>query len=87
MRRAAKVDANQPEIVEALRMIPGVTVYNTKLPLDLAIGFRGRTYLCEVKTDEGQLTRAQKQFLRTWTGHAAVVRSLSDVLTVLGIRS
>ena len=58
MRRDAKVDQNQQEIITALRQI-GASVY----PLhfagkgcpDLLVGFRGRNYLIFVKTERGRL--------------------------------
>ena len=74
MRRAARVDATQPEIVKALRAI-GATVWVIGLPVDLLVGYRGRTTLIEVKTIEGKrlpkasgYTRLQKDFLLDWLG-------------------
>lgn len=52
MRRAAHIDANQPEIVEALRKL-GATVTSLagvgKGCPDLLVGYRGLTLLVEVK--------------------------------------
>ena len=52
MRRAARIDRNQPEIVEALRKLgasvqPLHTVHDS-VP-DLLIGYQGRNFLLEVK--------------------------------------
>ncbi len=41
MRRAARVDANQAEIVEALRRI-GARVYLIQWPCDALVAYRGR---------------------------------------------
>jgi hypothetical protein len=51
MRRAARTDNNQKEIVEALRKI-GCCVLPThqlKNAFDLLVGFRGRLYIMEIK--------------------------------------
>ena len=52
MRRAAKIDANQPEIVAALEAV-GASVVSTAglgngFP-DIVVGFRGINYLIEIK--------------------------------------
>ena len=74
MRHAARVDATQAEIVEALRAI-GATVYVLGLPLDLLVGYRGRTLLLECKCLTGKRkpratkhTALQTAFLLTWNG-------------------
>jgi hypothetical protein len=74
MRYAARIDPAQPEIVAALRAI-GATVWVIGLPLDLLVGYRGRTHLIEVKTLVGKRapkpakhTKLQKEFMCTWTG-------------------
>ena len=84
MRRAARVDINQAEIVDALRRV-GVSVEIIKLPLDLLICCRGETALVEVKTEEGNFTKVQAEFLARWPGKVYVVRSPEDaVRQVLG---
>ena len=89
-RQAAKVDANQPEIVQALRDV-GATVFvlarvGQGIP-DLAVGYRGRNYFLEVKNLDGRgdkLTPAEKEFFDTWHGQAAVVRNEAEALAVIG---
>lgn len=70
MRRVHRADLNQAEIVAELRQIPGLTVEIMGRPVDLLIGYRGRTYLVDVKNREGRdrLTPAQKEFIDGWTG-------------------
>ena len=93
MRRAAKVDRNQSEIVQALRQI-GCSVQ----PLhavgagcpDLAVGWQGKTFMLEVKDgqappSERKLTAAQIEFHAGWRGHVAVVTSIREALEVIGI--
>lgn len=81
MRRAAKIDANQPEIVKALRQM-GCTVQ----PLhtvgdgcpDLLVGAFGVTLLIEVKDgtkppSARKLTSDQEIWHRAWTGGPLVI--------------
>ena len=74
MRRAARVDATQAEIVKALRSV-GAKVWVIGLPLDLLVGYRGKTLLVECKVLEGvrkpkasDHTPLQKRFMADWTG-------------------
>jgi hypothetical protein len=93
VRRAAKVDANQSEIVAAFRKA-GATV----TPLhavgqgcpDLLVGFRGVNYLVEVKDgakppSARKLTPDQVSWHDTWRGQVAVVKSAAEALALLGI--
>lgn len=95
MRRAAKIDANQNEIVDSLRQIPGVTVLILsavgKGCPDLAIGFKARNYLFELKDGEKteskkRLTMAEDQFFTKWTGQVSKAENLQDILSVLNIK-
>lgn len=48
-------------------------------PLDLLIGFKGKTYLAEVKNGpKAPFTPAQQEFIRFWRGQYAVFSELSD---------
>lgn len=91
-RFAAKVDANQPEIVKALRGV-GATVQ----PLhavgkgcpDLMVGFRGQTFALEVKDgakapSDRKLTSAQIGWHEGWKGHVAVVETVDQALAAIG---
>lgn len=86
MRHAARTDANQAEIVKALKRV-GVSVEYIKLPFDLVI-FNPRsmeTAFVEVKTEEGRLTKQQEEFISRWPGRIYIVRSAEDaVRQVLG---
>lgn len=93
-RYAAKVDANQQEIVKALRDVYGVTVTPTHAAgdgfPDLCVGFRGQTYLLEVKDgnkppSKQKLTPDQEKWHTAWTGQVAVVKDIPEALAVLGI--
>jgi hypothetical protein len=76
-------DANQDEIVRALRRV-GATVEVIEQPLDLLVGFRGFNYLLEVKTRTGTLNMGQIDFTANWRGHWDVVRSVDEALQAIG---
>jgi hypothetical protein len=68
MRRAARVDANQDQIVSALRAA-GAYVWIIGLPVDLLVGHKGHTFLVEIKTDsKKRLTALQADFFENWAG-------------------
>ena len=87
MRYASKVDANQGEIVEALRAV-GAKV----LPIhrvgqgcpDLLCGYRDNLYLMEVKTKKGKLNKLEAKFFREWAGYVWIVRSPESALRLIG---
>jgi hypothetical protein len=91
MRRAAKVDANQPAIIFALRSI-GARVMPTHavgqgFP-DLVVSFRGRNILIEIKDGSKppsarRLTPDQKIFHEGWDGELYVVESAEEAVRVL----
>ena len=62
-RRDARTDANQPEILEALRKVGAWAKY-IKWPLDLLVGFRGALTLMEVKMPGEELTDNQAEIIR-----------------------
>jgi hypothetical protein len=68
MRRAARVDANQAQIVSALRAA-GANVWILGLPVDLLVGYKGWTILMEVKDGpKKRLTALQRDFFENWPG-------------------
>ena len=86
MRRAAKIDANQTELVEAFRRL-GCSVLSLaavgKGVPDLLVATRGITWLVEVKIPKGRENQKQLEFAENWQGCRAVVRDLSGVETVV----
>lgn len=68
MRYAARVDANQQQVVETLRAA-GAYVWIIGLPVDLLVGYNGITFLVEVKDgSKKHLTTLQRDFFEKWTG-------------------
>lgn len=93
MRRAAKVDANQPDIVARLRDV-GASVQ----PLhavgkgcpDLLVGFRGVNHLLEVKDGSlppsaRKLTEAQAEWHPAWRGNVVVVNNVAEAMKAIGV--
>ena len=84
MRRAAKRDIAEPEIVMALTQC-GFTVFRLDQPVDLLTGFRGVTYLVEVKSGSKGYAKAlnknQKTFAAQWNGSPVfILRSADDAI-------
>lgn len=82
MRRAAKVDRNQKEIVRGLRAI-GYTVRHTHIigqgfP-DIVIGKHGYNLLVEVKMEGEPLTADEREFFETWQGYAVIGYSVEQI--------
>jgi hypothetical protein len=68
MRRAARVDENQKEIVQALRDA-GAYVWIIGLPVDLLVGYKNWTFLMEIKTgSKARFTGLQADFFQNWKG-------------------
>lgn len=93
MRRAARVDGNQVEIITALRQI-GASVapchaVGQGFP-DICVGWGGHTYLLEIKDptkpkSDQKLTPSQIKWHAEWRGHVAVVRNVKEALDAIGI--
>jgi hypothetical protein len=82
-RYAARVDNNQPAMVEDLRAM-GFSVYPTHrvgqgFP-DLCISRGGITMLCEVKQGRGKLTKDEAEFHASWQGQIVIAYTAEDVL-------
>jgi len=91
MRKAAKTDRNQIEIVGVLRQI-GASVQSLaatgKGCPDLLVGYRGINYLMEIKDGEKvpsarELTIDQKHWHSLWRGSVYVVKSVDEALKIL----
>ncbi len=81
-----RVDKNQNHIVSVFRKL-GASVYilsmvGKNFP-DIAIGFRGRTVLIEIKDAAGKLTEGQERFFEEWKGDVRIVRNDDDVINIM----
>lgn len=83
-RRAAKRDASEPGIVDALQAV-GAHVERLSLPVDLLVHFRGHWHLLEVKTpgvrpDKRQL--AQHRFCAEFS--VPIITTPAEALRAIG---
>jgi len=86
MRYAARVDANQDQIVLALRAA-GAYVWIIGLPVDLLVGYKGHSFLMEIKTtSKKRLTKLQADFFENWTGGTVCrIDSPEAALRMIGV--
>jgi hypothetical protein len=90
MRRAAKVDANQAQIVQQLRRC-GYTVLPThqlKNAFDVLVGAHGLNFAFEIKDpakppSARKLTPGEQAFQEKWRGQVATVTTLEECLEVI----
>lgn len=88
---ARRVDANQREIVAAMRQC-GARV----LPIhelgkgapDLLVGYRGKNLLMEIKDgakspSRRKLTEDEQEWHETWRGQVAIVTSVAEAIALL----
>ena len=83
MRRAAKVDGNQPEIVEALRRVGAKVLHLHQVGggcPDLLVWGKGRSFLMEVKQPGENINKLQAEFIATWPGEIHVVRTTEEAI-------
>lgn len=92
MRLRARVDANQAEVVKALRKV-GASVQVLSMVghgcPDLLVGYRGKNYLLELK-DGDKAPSARKEtpdeheWIGTWRGTVSVVDNTDGALEAIG---
>lgn len=82
----AKTDANQAEIVAALRGV-GAGVWYIRLPFDLLVGFRGTFFLLDCKVGKEEFNERQKLSLRVVEAcgcKAWAVHDVDEALKAIG---
>jgi hypothetical protein len=87
MRRAARADTNQPDIVRKLRSL-GASIWHTHTigrgGPDIVVGYCGVNVLAEIKRDESEpLTPAEFKFHAAWRGQIVVLRGIDDAIGLL----
>ena len=85
-RRAAKVDANQPEIVKELRKAGWYVLIISQLKncCDLIISKNGRTIAIEVKDgskpkSSQRLSEGEEKFMMQWQGEYKILTSTDEI--------
>lgn len=93
MRRAARIDQSQTEIVAGLRQagcsVLSLAAVGDGCP-DILCGKQGVNLLMELKTgskspSRRELTPAQLEFLVHWRGTAVVVKTLQEALEMMQV--
>ena len=89
MRRAARVDKNQVNIVKALRQV-GADVQHLHFVgqgcPDILVGHRGTNYLMEIKSNpKAELTADELEWHLHWRGQVCIVYSVQDALRTIGV--
>jgi len=86
MIRAARVDANQPEIVKAFRKLGWSVLIISQLKncFDILVSKNGRTVAVEIKDgskppSQRKLTQGEQKFKDEWQGDYRVIESVCDV--------
>jgi Holliday junction resolvase len=92
MRRAARVDANQSEIVAYLRKrgasVQPLHTVGQGCP-DIVVGYGGVNYLFEIKdgqkpASQRKLTPQEQEWHDSWRGEVLIVASVVDVDLLMG---
>lgn len=84
MRRAARIDENQPAIVKELRDL-GITVEVGHD--DILVGYKGQTFWFEIKTGpRAEIKKSQLKLLDEWKGHYEIVWSTQMILNSIGYK-
>jgi len=91
MRRAAKIDSNQNEIVEALRRCGASVLITSQLKncFDILVGYNGINYIVEIKDgkkppSQRKLTQGEIKFRDNWRGGKYyVIESVEDALKMI----
>ena len=92
-RRAAKVDANQPEIVKAFRGLGWYVLIISQLKncCDIIVSRNGRTVAVEIKDglkppSQQKLSEGELKFQREWLGEYRVIKSIDDVIEISRVK-
>jgi Holliday junction resolvase len=86
-RRAAKVDANQPAIVEALReagyQVVDVHGVGFGFPDILAVTKSGINVLIEIKSPGGKLNQRELDFHQSFRGALGIAFSADEAISIM----
>lgn len=89
MRKIARVDNNQKEIVKALRQM-GCSVFSTAqlgngFP-DIIVGWKGYNFLFEIKKPGStyrSLTHDEHMFFLSWLGQVHIIRNTEEAVNTI----
>lgn len=81
MRKKARIDLNQKDIVGHLRTLGATILHTHQLghgAPDVIAGINGVNVMIEIKSGAAKLTPDEKTFHSTWRGYLAIVRDIDD---------
>ena len=85
---ACRTDKNHLCITNSLRQIgcsvQDLSTVGNGCP-DIIVGFRGKNYFLEIKSEKGKLNKRQIRYHKHWQGQVATIKSFEDALDVLGV--
>ena len=96
LRRAAKIDANHPEMRDMARKLGAswLDCHQLKNACDAFLSYKGQTWAIEVKDGSKppsarKLTEGEQKFKDMWelNGSYAILETPDDLLTLLGVQS
>lgn len=91
MRKYAKIDDNQKQIVETLRRlgfsVQSIAAIGNGAP-DLLVGYEGKNYLFEVKDgnkppSKQQLSEDEKKWHSLWRGGCDIVKTAEEIVAII----
>lgn len=92
MRRAARIDDNQPEIVNLFRKLGWSVLVISQLKncCDIIVSKSLRTIAIEIKDgskppSQQKLTEGEQKFKNAWQGEYAIITSEDDVMALLAV--
>jgi len=88
--RHGRRDLNHAPICKALTTLP-ITVCDLGdvgggVP-DIIVGYQGKNYFFEIKSEKGTLRESQVKWHSLWRGQVNTIYSLKEILDILGISS
>lgn len=91
MRRAARVDGNQKQIVDGLRRFGASVLITSQLKncFDILVGYKGINYIMEIKDgdkpkSQRKLTKGEQEFKDRWKGgEYFIVESLDKAIEII----
>ena len=91
MRRNARVDDNQKQIVSTFRKLGASVLITSQLKncFDILVGYNGVNYICEIKDgtkppSQRKLTEGEKSFRDNWKGgEYYIIESIEDVINLI----
>ena len=90
MRRAARVDNNQKEIVRQIRQLgyEVLRIHQLKNCFDILVGARGLNFAFEIKDpskppSKRKLTEGEQDFFDRWTGQVDKVETIDEIINII----